>query len=248
MSPARWGTSEHRIADATRYPAPVTSGKRTVLVVEDDPAIAQFLQVGLGYEGYDVVMASSGPDALRLADVRAPDLVVLDWMLPGLDGLEVCRRLRGRGDPAILMLTAREAVEDRVAGLEAGADDYLVKPFHFGELLARLRAIERRRGGERSTVTTRADVMLDRGSREVRRADRQVELTPREFDLLRLLMDNANVVLAKDRIVEHVWGYDFAGDTNIVEVYVGYLRDKLADRPPTLIQTVRGVGYVLRDR
>ncbi len=226
----------------------MSSGKHSVLVVEDDPAIAQFLQVGLGYEGYEVSTARSGPEALRQADARAPDLVVLDWMLPGLDGLEVCRRLRGRGDPAILMLTARDAVEDRVTGLEAGADDYLVKPFHFAELLARLRAIERRRGGEHAAVVSRADLRLDRGSREVTRGGRAVELTPREFDLLRLLMDNANVVLGKEQIVEHVWGYDFAGDVNIVEVYIGYLREKLGDRPPTLIQTVRGVGYVLRDR
>lgn len=218
------------------------------LVVEDDPAIAQFVELGLRYEGYDVRVASHGSEALRLADARAPAVAIVDWMLPGLDGLEVCRRLRGRGQPTVIMLTARDAVEDRVAGLEAGADDYLVKPFHFAELMARIRAVQRRRGGIDGAPITRADVSLATASREVRRQGREIALTPREFDLLRLLMENANVVLEKSRMVEEVWGYDFAGDDNIVEVYVGYLREKLGDRPPTLIETVRGVGYVLRDR
>ena len=218
------------------------------LVVEDDASIADFVRLGLGYEGFEVEVCLDGIAALRAAERARPDVVVLDWMLPVLDGLEVCKRLRMHGDPAIVMLTARDELADRVRGLQGGADDYLVKPFHFEELLARIQAVLRRRGAQAGTTLRFADLELNPETREVARGGRAVSLTPREFDLLHLLMEQPRRVYPKQAILERVWGYDFAGDDNIVEVYIAYLRDKLGDRGDTrLIRTIRGVGYALRD-
>jgi len=218
------------------------------LVVEDDPGTAEFVRVGLSYEGFDVTLCTDGLAAVRIAQDVRPGVVVLDWMLPGMDGLEVCRRLRAQSDTAILMLTARDAVADRIAGLETGADDYLVKPFHYEELVARIRAILRRRETRAGRQLQFSDVRLDPSTREVYRGERRVDLTPREFDLLQLLLEHPRHVFSKRAIVERVWGYDYVGDDNIVEVYVGYLRDKLDDRgTQRLIRTMRGAGYALRD-
>ena len=217
------------------------------LVVDDEPSIVDFIKLGLGYEGFDVKTARDGASGLALAREFNPDLIVLDVMLPGMDGMEVCQRIRGQSDAGIIMLTARDEMEDRVKGLDRGADDYVTKPFRFEELMARVRAVLRRRGTTRQQVLSVGDVTLDQDTREVHRGQRPVELTPREYDLLKLFMFNPRQVLGKETILERVWGYDFEGDANIVEVYVRYLREKLEDIPPKLIQTVRGVGYILRD-
>ncbi|MBV9577345.1 MAG: response regulator transcription factor [Chloroflexi bacterium] len=218
------------------------------LIVEDDVGTAEFVRVGLTYEGFSVEVCGDGLTALRVAERLRPELVVLDWMLPGMDGLEVCRRLRACGDPAILMLTAKDGLADRVLGLQTGADDYLVKPFHYEELVARLRAILRRKVSHTGEVLQFADLQLNPLTRDVRRGERAIELTPREFDLLHVLLEQPRRVFGKQQIIERVWGYDFVGDDNIVDVYVGYLRDKLGDRgAQRLIRNVRGVGYVLRD-
>jgi DNA-binding response OmpR family regulator len=218
------------------------------LLVEDDPAISELVRIGLRYEGFEVHTSADGAEAVRLAERHRPDVVVLDWMLPTLDGIEVCRRLRALGDPAVLMITARDAVADRIRGLQAGADDYLIKPFDFEELVARVRAILRRRRDRLGRTLRFADLELNPDSREVRRGGRSIDLTPREFDVLRLLLEQPRWVLPKRTILERVWGYDFAGDDNIVEAYIKHLREKLDDRlpQPRLIHTVRGVGYTLR--
>jgi len=217
------------------------------LVVDDEPSIVDFIKLGLGYEGFEVKTARDGPNGLALARDFNPDVIVLDVMLPGMDGMEVCQRIRGQSDAGIIMLTARDELQDRITGLDRGADDYVVKPFRFEELMARIRAVLRRRGTTRQQVLTAAGLSLDQDTREVHRGERLIELTPREYDLLKLFMFNARQVLGKETILERVWGYDFEGDANIVEVYVRYLREKLDDIPPKLIQTVRGVGYILRD-
>jgi len=217
------------------------------LVVDDEPSILDFIKLGLGYEGFEVKTARDGPNGLALARDYNPDVIVLDVMLPGMDGMEVCQRIRAQSDAGIVMLTARDDLQDRILGLDRGADDYVVKPFRFEELMARIRAVLRRRGTTRQQVLTFADLSLDQDTREVHRGERLVELTPREYDLLKLFMFNQRLVLSKETILERVWGYDFEGDANIVEVYVRYLREKLDDIPPKLIQTVRGVGYILRD-
>jgi len=217
------------------------------LVVDDEPSIVDFIKLGLGYEGFEVKTARDGTTGLELARSFNPDVIVLDVMLPGMDGMEVCQRVRAQSDAAIVMLTARDELQDRVAGLDHGADDYVVKPFRFEELMARIRAVLRRRGATRQPLLTVADLSLDQDSREVRRGERLIELTPREYDLLKLFMFNPRQVLSKESILERVWGYDFEGDANIVEVYVRYLREKLEDIPPKLLQTVRGVGYVLKE-
>jgi DNA-binding response OmpR family regulator len=223
-----------------------------ILVVDDEFRIVDFVRRGLVYEGYLVDVAYDGITGLAQARQRPPDLVVLDIMMPGMDGLEVCRRLRATegGDVPILMLTAKDSVPDRVAGLDAGADDYLVKPFAFDELLARIRALLRRRGPQSEAQILRfADLLVNLTTREVRRGDRLVELTAKEFDLLELFMRHPRQVLTRDTIYEQVWGYDFGGESNIIEVYIRYLRSKLeADGEPRMLQTVRGVGYVLRER
>jgi two-component system, OmpR family, response regulator MprA len=220
-----------------------------VLVVDDDPRIRSVVRRGLAYEGYRVTEASSGEEGLEKAREHLPQLVVLDIMLPGIDGLEVTRRLRAAGDEVvILMLTARDEVRDRVVGLESGADDYLVKPFSFEELLARVRALLRRRTAPSREVLRFADLELDVDAREARRGARTIELTTTEYNLLLLLMRHPRKVLTRDVIMEHVWDYDFEGESNVLEVYVRYLRAKLeANGEPRLIHTVRGAGYVLKE-
>lgn len=220
-----------------------------ILVIEDDTQIADLLRRGLIYEGYTVEVAADGESGLNAARDRPPDIVLLDLMLPGIDGLTVCRRLRAASDVPILILTAKEAVPDRVAGLDAGADDYLVKPFNFDELLARIRALLRRRQHAATNDELHfADLVVNLGSREVRRGNRRIELTAREFELLVLFMQNPRQVLTRDVIYDRIWGYDFGGESNIIEVYIRYLRSKLEEGgEPRLIQTVRGVGYALRE-
>ena len=220
-----------------------------ILVVDDDPKIRTVVRRGLAYEGYRVVEAASGEEGLEKAREHLPDLVVLDVMLPGIDGLEVTRRLRSSGDEmGILMLTARDEVKDRVVGLETGADDYLVKPFSFEELLARVHALLRRKAAPSGEVLHFADLELDVDAREARRAGRTIELTTTEFNLLLLFLRHPRKVLTREIIMEHVWSYDFEGESNILEVYVRYLRSKLeAAGEPRLISTVRGAGYVLKE-
>jgi two-component system response regulator MprA len=222
----------------------------TVLIVDDDQKLLKMLRRTLVYEGFDVVTATDGHEALVQVDAHRPDVIVLDWLMPGLDGIGVMERLRAAHDETmILMLTARDAIEDRVEGLESGADDYLVKPFAPAELLARVHALLRRSAAaEKEQPLSYADLALDPTTRETRRGDRPFELTPTEFDLLHYLMRHPRQVLRREQILEEVWGYDFGGDDNVLEVYVGYLRKKteLAGEP-RLIQTVRGVGYVLRE-
>jgi len=220
-----------------------------ILLVEDEEKLAKFIAMELGYEGYDVTVANDGLSGLMAARDSEPDLVLLDWMMPGLSGVEVCRRLRATGfkEPVIL-LTAKDDVADRVAGLDAGADDYVVKPFSIEELLARVRAHLRRQEPQEVDTLQFQDLTLNRKTREVKRGDRAIELTAKEFDLLDYLIGHPRQVLTRDRILEEVWGYDFMGDSNIIEVYIRYLRLKLeAEGEKRLIQTVRGVGYVLKD-
>ena len=219
-----------------------------VLVIEDEDRIRQFLQRGLTYENYRVVVAGDGATGLALARENPPDVVILDWMLPGMDGLEVCRRLRAAGPVPILMLTAKDAVGDRVSGLDAGADDYLVKPFAFDELLARIRALLRRAAPSQPEILRFADLSLDTGTRQAFRADRAIDLTAKEYELLELFIRHPRQVLTREVIFDRVWGYDFGGESNIIEVYVRYLRQKTeAGQEPRLVHTVRGVGYVLRE-
>ncbi|MEU7764006.1 response regulator transcription factor [Nocardia sp. NPDC049190] len=223
-----------------------------ILVVDDDRAVRESLRRSLTFNGYSVDLAVDGVDALEKATAQRPDALVLDVMMPRLDGLEVCRRLRSTGDDLpILVLTARDSVSERVAGLDAGADDYLPKPFALEELLARLRALLRRTTadpGEVSEAMKFADLSLDPVTREVSRAARQISLTRTEFALLEMLMANPRRVLTRSRILEEVWGYDFPTSGNALEVYIGYLRRKTeAEGESRLIHTVRGVGYVLRE-
>lgn len=219
-----------------------------ILVVDDDPRIAAALRRALAYEGYDVDVAGDGARALELARERLPELVVLDVMLPELDGLEVCRRLRSGSDVSILMLTARDAVADRVSGLDGGADDYLVKPFANEELLARVRTLLRRSRPRHAEVLRVADLTLDVGAREVHRGERAIALTALEFRLLEHFARNVRIVLERSQILDAVWGFDLETASNVVDVYVAYLRHKLeAEGEPRLIHTVRGVGYILKE-
>ncbi|MEM9447268.1 MAG: response regulator transcription factor [Cyanobacteria bacterium P01_E01_bin.6] len=222
---------------------------QTIVVVEDEEKLARFIEMELKYEGYDVNVSNDGLTGLTQIRNANPDLVILDWMMPGMTGLEVCRRLRQTGSKVpVILLTAKDDVSDRVAGLDAGADDYLVKPFSIEELLARIRAHLRRTQDTEEEVLRFEDLMLNRQTREVTRGDRSIELTAKEFDLLEYLLSYPRQVITRDRILEEVWGYDFMGDSNIIEVYIRYLRLKLeADNEKRLIQTVRGVGYVLRE-
>jgi len=222
--------------------------RERILIIEDEDKILQFLQRGLTYEGYRVVTAADGASGLALARSEVPDAVILDWMLPGLDGLEVCRRLRAAGPTPILMLTARESVSDRVLGLDAGADDYLVKPFEFDELVARVRALLRRARPEAADLLAFVDLRLDTGTHQAYRGDRPIELTAKEYELLDLFLRHPRQVLTREVIFDRVWGYDFGGESNIIEVYVRYLRQKTeGGGEARLLHTVRGVGYVLRD-
>jgi len=222
-----------------------------ILVVDDERALRDSLRRALALEGYEVELATDGQDALQrlAADPVAPDAIVLDVLMPGLDGLEVARRLREAGDRTpILMLTARAEVEDRVAGLDAGADDYVVKPFALDELFARVRALLRRADREESEVLRFADLELEPATRDVRRGGERVELTRTEFALLELFLRNPRQVLTRSLIFERVWGYDFGLSSNSLDVYIGYLRRKTeAGGRPRLIHTVRGVGYALRE-
>ncbi|MGF1519875.1 MAG: response regulator transcription factor [Nodosilinea sp.] len=220
-----------------------------ILIVEDEEKLAQFVQLELTYEGYEVSVAHDGLSGLMAARDQVPDLIILDWMMPGLSGVEVCRRLRQTGSTTpVILLTAKDEISDRVEGLDSGANDYVVKPFSIEELMARVRAHLRHLHPQEAEQLVYGDLVLDRKSRQVSRNQRAIELTAKEFDLLDYLMTNPRQVLTRDRILEEVWGYDFMGDSNIIEVYVRYLRLKLeAEGESRVIQTVRGVGYVLRE-
>ena len=222
----------------------------TVLIVDDDQKLLKMLRRTLVYEGFDVVTAGDGREALVQVRAHRPDAIILDWLMPGLNGIEVMVQLRAaHDDTMILLLTARDAIEDRVVGLESGADDYLVKPFAPAELLARMHALLRRSAAaQKEQILTYAGLRLDPATRETVRGYRQFDLTPTEFDLLHYFMRHPRQVLRREQILEEVWGYDFGGDDNVLEVYVGYLRRKTEqDGEVRLIQTVRGVGYVLRE-
>lgn len=223
-------------------------GGGRVLVVEDDAEITDVLRRSLRTEGYDVKTALDGVEALDTAASFVPDVVVLDLGLPRLDGIEVCRRLREEGDVPILILTARSETEDRVAGLDSGADDYLAKPFERRELLARVRALLRRRPPRGSASLEIADLRLNPATREVQRGDREIELTNREFELLEYLLRNSRLVVSRERLLEEVWGYDPSAATNTIDVFVSNLRRKLEDGgEPRLLHTKRGAGYVLKE-
>jgi two-component system, OmpR family, response regulator MprA len=223
------------------------AGAGRVLVVEDDVSIADVLRRTLRQEGHEVRSAGDGVEALRVAAEFMPDLVVLDLGLPKLDGVEVCRRLRAESDVPILILTARTETEDRVEGLDTGADDYLVKPFERRELLARMRALLRRRPPRGSASLTLADLVLNPDTRDVRRGDREIELTNREFELLEYLMRNDRLVISRERLLEEVWDYDPMAMTNTIDVFISNLRRKLEEGgEPRLLHTKRGAGYVLR--
>lgn len=218
-----------------------------ILVVDDDPQIVSVLRRGLAYEGYTVDTAENGEKALMIAREAPPDLVVLDIMMPGLDGIEVTKRLRQGSDIPVLLLTAKGTIPDRVTGLDAGADDYLVKPFSLDELLARVRALLRRRQPHEAAILQFADLIVNTATREVQRSGEAIELTTREYELLLFFMRNPRQVLTRDMIYERVWGYDFGGESNIIDVYIRYLREKLEHSGHSrLIHTIRGAGYVLK--
>jgi two-component system, OmpR family, response regulator MprA len=221
-----------------------------VLVVDDEPQLRRALERALKLEGYEVALAADGDEALAAAGGAPMDAIVLDVLMPKRDGLEVCRELRAQGDRTpVLMLTARDAVQDRVDGLDAGADDYVVKPFALEELLARLRALLRRTNGDATEELSYADLRLDPSTREVHRGERPIELTKTEFSLLEHLLRHPRLVLTRSQLFEAVWGYDFGPRSNSLEVYIGYLRRKTEEGgEPRLIQTVRGVGYSLREK
>ncbi|MBN3906538.1 MAG: response regulator transcription factor [Nostoc sp. NMS1] len=221
-----------------------------ILLVEDEVKLARFVELELSSEGYQVSVAHDGIGGLTLARDSSPDLAILDWMLPGLTGLEICRRLRATGSTVpVILLTAKDEVCDRVAGLDAGADDYVVKPFSIEELLARIRAHLRRTQETDEDLLQFEDLSLNRRTREVFREKRSIELTAKEFDLLEYLLSHPRQVFTRDQILEKVWGYDFMGDSNIIEVYIRYLRLKLEENnEKRLIHTVRGVGYALREQ
>lgn len=221
----------------------------TILLVEDEVNLAHFVELELEYEGYSVTLAHDGMSGIMIAREKMPDLIILDWMIPGLSGVEVCRRLRTTGcQVPVIFMTAKDEVTDRVEGLDAGADDYVVKPFSIEELLARVRAQLRRNQPEETEQLQYSDLVLNRNTREVWRGERLIELTAKEFDLMDYLLRHPRQVVTRDRILEEVWGYDFVGDSNIIEVYVRYLRIKLeAEDEPRLIKTVRGVGYMLKE-
>ncbi len=223
-----------------------TMRKMLVLLVDDEPHIVEFLRMGFEYEGFEIAVATDGEEAVRQTLTMKPDVIILDVMLPLLSGLEAARRIRPATDAAIIMLTARDELDDRIAGLDIGADDYVTKPFAFKELMARVRAVLRRRGKSLDRVLAFSDISLDRETRVVTRAGRATELTPREFELLELFLSHPRQTLTREVILARIWGYDYEGDDNVIEVFVRHLREKLDDNPPRLIQTVRGVGYALR--
>src|SRR4051794_4529796 len=232
-------------ASASRIPEP-----QRILVVDDEPSIVDAVATALRYEGYEVEEAATGRDALKAVVRREPDLIVLDWMLPDIEGIEVGRRLRARGfKSAVLFLTARDGTEHKVEALRAGGDDYVTKPFSLAEIVARVEAILRRTGGDLPGDVLRfADLVLDEKRHEVFRGDTAIELTATEFSLLRFFMLNPRRVLSKGQILQNVWRYDFGGNSNVVETYVSYLRKKLDAAGPPLIKTVRQAGYMLDAR
>jgi len=220
-----------------------------ILIVEDEENIADFISLELEHEGYQVTVANDGREGLELSMRDEWDLILLDIMLPSISGMEICRRIRSLSEVPIIMLTARQSVPDRVAGLDGGADDYVSKPFAIEELLARIRVLLRRsRNSSTEDVVTAADIRLNASTREAERSGQPITLTAREFDLLELLLRNKNHVVTREQIMEKVWGYDFSGETNVLDVYIRYLRNKV-DAPFTspLIHTVRGVGYILKE-
>jgi DNA-binding response OmpR family regulator len=223
--------------------------QQRILIIEDEQEIANYLRRGLILEGFQVTVANDGAQGLAASRENPHDLVVLDLMLPGIDGIEVARRLRAASDVPIIILTARDGIPDRVTGLEAGADDYLVKPFAFEELLARIRVqLRRRQAGQQSDIMRFGSLTLDTAARELRVGERRVELTAKEYELLELFLRHPNQVLTREVIYDRVWGYDFGGESNIIEVYVRYLRQKLESGGESrVIQTVRGAGYILRE-
>lgn len=219
-----------------------------ILIIEDDEEILRVLKRVLSYEGYIVDTALTGKAGLTLADQQRPDLVVLDWMLPNMDGLEVCRELQKIGNQPILMLTAKDTTQDRVEGLDAGADDYVVKPFEIEELLARIRALLRRTAADRVKVLEFEDLKLESSTHKAIRGDRVIDLTKKEYDLLDLFLRHPRQVMTREVIFDRVWDYDFGGESNVLDVYIRYLRQKLEGEGETrLIYTVRGVGYVMRE-
>ena len=230
----------------------MTAPEARLLVVDDEPSIVELLSVSLRFAGFEVATATTGADALNKVRELSPDLLVLDVMMPGLDGFAVAQQLRSSGNQVpVLFLTAKDATEDRVQGLTIGGDDYVTKPFSLEEVVARIRAVLRRTSGPTVTPVpsarlTYADLVLDDDTHEVWKGDREVELSPTEFNLLRYFLQNPGRVLSKRQILEHVWNYDFGGDGNVVESYVSYLRRKVDTDEPRLLHTVRGVGYVLR--
>lgn len=222
--------------------------KERILIIEDDDLILKMLRRSLVYEGYQVDTAMDGESGLNLLRDNKPALVILDWMLPGMDGLEVCRRIRELGNQPVLMLTAKDTLEDRVQGLDAGADDYQVKPFELDELLARIRALLRRTQVERAPILTFGDLYLDTSTRQATRKNRVIMLTAKEYDLLEMFMRHPRQVLTREVIFDRVWGYDFGGESNVLDVYIRYLRQKLeGESEVRLIHTVRSVGYVMRE-
>lgn len=222
--------------------------KERILIIEDDEAIVRILKRSLAYDGYLVDVALDGESGLQSARESHPDLVILDWMLPGMDGLEVCQRLRAGGSVPVLMLTAKDTTADRVQGLDAGADDYMAKPFELEELSARVRALLRRTQPERAPQLTFADLTLDTSTRQAMRKGRVISLTAKEYDLLELFLRHPRQVLTREMIFDRVWGYDFGGESNVLDVYIRYLRQKLeTEGEQRLIHTARGVGYVLRE-
>ena len=226
----------------------MSADRARVLVIDDDEQITALLKRALAYAGFSVDLANSGKDGLQRALAQPPDVVIVDVLMPGLNGLEVCQRLRAGDDVPILMLTAKDEVSDRVRGLECGADDYLIKPFALEELVARLRALLRRRAPANTNRLRFADITADLGTREVWRGGRTVTLTAKEFDLLAAFLRQPRQVLSRDQLLEQVWGFDAQVDTHVVEVYVRYLREKLeADGEPRVIHTLRGAGYVLKE-
>ena len=220
-----------------------------ILLVEDEVKLARFLELELSSEGYQITVAHEGIEGLTIARENTFDLLILDWMIPGLSGIEICRRLRSTGNKVpIILLTAKDEVADRVAGLDAGADDYVVKPFSIEELLARVRSNLRRTQEVDEDTLTFEDLTLNRRTREVFRGGHSIDLTAKEFDLLDYLLTHPRQVFTREQILERVWGYDFMGDSNIIEVYIRYLRLKLEERgEKRLIHTIRGVGYALRE-
>jgi two-component system response regulator MprA len=218
-----------------------------ILVIEDDEEILLLMQRALVFDGYKVLLADDGPLGLEVAQKERPALIILDLMLPGMDGMEVCKRLRQFTKSPIMMVTAKDKISERVSGLDAGADDYLVKPFDIEELLARVRALLRRTVEDRPEIISVADLTLDNQTRRASRSSRVIDLTAKEFNLLDLFMRHPNQVLTRDVIFEKVWEYDFSGESNVLDVYIRYLRKKLeAGGEPRLIFTIRGVGYVMR--